>query len=325
MILAMRFKLRTTQGPALLIVSACMWEASGQPSSAGAAAGVQNHRLLGIVNAAVQSTLQQFAARKLESNQIAVTLVDLRDRTKPVRASFRGDVPIYPASVVKLFYLAAAHRWMEDGKLPETAEMGRAMRDMIVDSGNDPTSYIVDALTGTTSGPELPTPEVESWTFKRNAINRYFSSLSYTGINVNQKPWGDGPYGRERIFVGTNYGNRNQLTTEATARLLTEMVQGRAVSLARSAAMLKLLERDPFKKTEEPDQANDFTGLALSPGAKLWSKAGWTSTTRHDAAYVELPGGEKFVLVTFTTSHSQEREIIPTVAKAVISSLGNAK
>ena len=89
MILAMRFKLRTTQGLALLIVSACMWEASGQQSSSGAAAEAQSHWLLGIVDAAVRNALQQFAARKLESNQIAVTLVDLRDRTNPVRASFR--------------------------------------------------------------------------------------------------------------------------------------------------------------------------------------------------------------------------------------------
>jgi len=32
----------------------------------------------------------------------------------------------------------------------------------------------------------------------------------------------------------------------------------------------------------------------------------------------ELPGGVKFVLVTFTTDHATEREIIPTVARVVI-------
>lgn len=318
----MLLKIRTTQGLAMLIVSVCMWHASTQPSSSAASPESRRPRL--VLEAAVAGTLQQFAAQKLESNQLAVTLVDLRDRANPVRASFRGDVPIYPASVVKLFYLVAAHRWMEDGQLQETEELRRAMRDMIVDSGNDPTHYIVDSLTGTTSGPELPAPEMEAWALKRNAINRSFLALGYSGINVNQKPWGEGPYGRERVFVGTNYENRNHLTTEATARLLTEIVQGRAVSPARSAAMLKLLERDPFKKTEEPDQANDFTGLALAPGAKLWSKAGWTSATRHDAAYVELPGGEKFVLVTFTTGHSHEKEIIQAVAKGVIRALGSA-
>jgi hypothetical protein len=50
----------------------------------------------------------------------------------------------------------------------------------------------------------------------------------------------------------------------------------------------------------------------------LWSKAGWTSQTRHDAAYVELPGGEKLILVTFTTDHANERGIIRSVARRVI-------
>ncbi|HYT61914.1 MAG TPA: serine hydrolase, partial [Haliangiales bacterium] len=59
----------------------------------------------------------------------------------------------------------------------------------------------------------------------------------------------------------------------------------------------------------------------LPPGAKLWSKAGWTSGTRHDAAYIELPDGAKFVLVTFTTDHANEREIIPSLARVIVEGL----
>src|SRR5690348_3709127 len=66
-----------------------------------------------LLDSAVATTLQQFAGQKLQSNQLAVTLVDLRDTQHPVQASYRGDIQIYPASVVKLFYLVAAHRWME--------------------------------------------------------------------------------------------------------------------------------------------------------------------------------------------------------------------
>ncbi|HMJ63787.1 MAG TPA: hypothetical protein VK615_00440, partial [Candidatus Binatia bacterium] len=104
----------------------------------------------------------------LKSNQFAVTLVALPKEAPSVRGSFRGNEPIYPASVVKVFYLAAAHRWMEDGRLSDTAELRRALRDMIVDSGNDPTHYIVDLLTATTAGPELPEAEMKEWGNKRN-------------------------------------------------------------------------------------------------------------------------------------------------------------
>lgn len=316
----MTFLIRPTYSLFALILLAVMARTFGQqnPSPAPKPDG---RTLQALVDSTVTATLEKFSDKKLQSNQLAVTLIDLRAPEKPAQASYRGDAPIYPASVIKLFYLVAAHHWMEDGKLKNTEELRRAMRDMIVDSGNDPTHYIVDLLTGTTGGPELSADEMKEWADKRNAVNRYFTSLGYTRLNINQKPWCEGPYGRERIFVGKNSENRNALTTDATARLLAEIVQGRAVTTARSKEMLKLMERDPLKKIEtscEPNQNIDFTGPALPPGAKLWSKAGWTSTTRHDAAYVELPNGTRFVLVTFTTGHANERDIIPFIARRVI-------
>ena len=275
-----------------------------------------------VLSEAVRQTLSEFSASKLDSNQLAVSLVDLRDRGEPSRAAYRGDVPIYPASVIKLFYLVAAHRWMEDGKLRDTAELRRAMHDMIVDSSNDATHYVLDSLTGTTGGPELPDAEMKLWSDRRNVINRYFANLGYRSCNLNQKPWGDGPYGRERVFLGKNFENRNALTTDATADLLSEIVLGRAVSGERSKQMLELLKRDPFQAAPpescEPDQSRDFSGVALPKGAKLWSKAGWTSTARHDASCVELPDGRKFVLVTFTTGHANERKIIPAIVRRIV-------
>ena len=284
-------------------------------------------QLQALVNSAVQAALQQFADRKLQSNQLAVTLVDLRDPAKPLQAAYRGDAPIYPASVVKLFYLAAAHRWLEDSKLEDTPELRRALRDMIVDSSNEATHYIVDLLTGTTSGPELPDAEIDAWFEKRNAVNRYFVSLGYTHINVNKKPWCEGPYGRETQSIKRHQPSRNLLTTDATARLLGEIATGRAVTAKRSAEMMELLKREPFKKiveTGEPDQGNAFTGPALPAGTRLWSKAGWTSETRHDAASLELPDGAKLVLVTFTVGHANEREIIPTVARKILAGLNRS-
>ena len=270
-----------------------------------------------LVERAAQSALTTFRDRQLLPTQLAITLVDLRDPARPVRGNFRGDAQIYPASVIKLFYLAAAHRWMEDGKLADTPELRRALRDMIVDSSNDATAYDVDVLTGTTSGPELSDDENKVWFEKRNAVNRYFASLGYIDINASKKPWGDGPYGRETQAIKLFEPKRNMLTTEATARLLAEIATGQCVTAARSAEIMALLSRDPATKSDDPDNQAKFTGPVLPAGAKLWSKAGWTSTTRHDATYIELPGGAKFVLVVFTTDHAKEYEIIRSVAKTV--------
>ncbi|HEV2864723.1 MAG TPA: serine hydrolase [Pyrinomonadaceae bacterium] len=282
----------------------------------------QSERLQRVVDEASREALARFGPKGLQEKNLAVTLIDVTDPRKPERGSFRGSEPIYPASVVKLFYLAAAHRWLEDGRLKQTAELDRALKDMIVESSNDATHFVLDALTGVSNGAELSPSEMKEWAEKRNAVNRYFAALGYAGINVNQKPWCEGPYGRERQFLGEKFENRNKLTTDATALLLAEIATGRAVTPARSALMLDLMKRDFSGTSADPDdQAHGFTGLALEAGTRYWSKAGWTSTTRHDAAYLELASGRRLVLVTFTTDNAKERDIIPTVARAVIKAM----
>jgi hypothetical protein len=278
-----------------------------------------------LVDRAVQSTLERFQAQGLKADQLAITLVDLTAADRPSQASYRGEVPIYPASVIKLFYLAAAHRWLEDGKLTDTPELRRALRDMIVDSSNDATHYVIDLLTGTTSGPELPEAELKTWFEKRAGVTRYFSGLGYTGVIASKKPWGDGPYGRESQAIRAYEPKRNMLTTEATARLWVEIVTGRCVTPTRSAEMRALLARDPLAKTEDLDDQAKFTGTELPAGAKLWSKAGWTSQTRHESAYVELPNGRKYVLVIFTTDHASERAILRHVAAVVAADLAKVR
>lgn len=271
-----------------------------------------------LVDRAAATTLEKFSAEKLLPSQLAITLIDLRDASAPRRASYRGDAPIYPASVIKLFYLAAAHRWMEDGKLADTPELRRAMKDMIVDSSNDATHYVIDLLTGTTSGPELSAADIKTWFDQRSVVTRYFASLGYTDVVASKKPWGDGPYGREKQAITLFEPKRNMLTTDATARLFTEIATGRCITAARSAEMMALLSRDPLTSDPDPDNQAKFTGPVLPPGAKLWSKAGWTSQTRHDAAYIELPNGAKFLLVIFTTDHANERTIIHTAARMIV-------
>jgi beta-lactamase class A len=272
-------------------------------------------RLQTVVSGAVAEARRQFP--KLRPDQVAVTLVDLRDPTKPELGSHRGGDQVYPASVIKLFYLAAAHRWMEDGRLADTPELRRAMSDMIVHSYNEATHYVIDLLTGTTSGPELSEADLKRWFDQRNAVTRYFAGLGYRNTIAHKKPWCEGPYGRESQAIKAFEPKRNFLSTDDTARLMVEIVTERCVSTKRSAEMMALLKRDPFGQEKDADSQSKFTGSALPAGAKLWSKAGWTSQTRHDCAYVELPDGRKFVLVTFTTDHAAERGIIHAIVRKV--------
>jgi hypothetical protein len=240
--------------------------------------------------------------------------------------SYRGVEKIYPASVVKLFYLVAAHEWLDKGMTTASPELERAMQDMIVDSSNDATSLVVDVLTGTTSGPELPSGPFETWQYLRNLINRYYQSLGWSemaNINVNQKTWSDSPYGREMEFVGKLRENRNMLSTNATARLLHSIVGGIAVSSDRSLSMMKLLKRslNVAQATSDADenQVSGFLGEGLPKNAQIWSKAGWTSQVRHDAAYIEIPDRLPYLLVVFTEGKSsvEQRQIFPFISEKV--------
>ena len=283
-----------------------------------AAVPLSETEIQSVVTRSVDKAVKDFSSQQLKREEVAVTLVDLTDSAHPSRASFRGSERIYPASVVKMFYLAAAHRWMEDKRLQDTPELRRAMKDMIVESYNEATHYVLDMLTGTTSGPELPDAELAEWFNRRNVVTEYFRGLGYTNVIAHKKPWCEGPYGRESQAIHAFEPKRNFLSTDDTARLLVEIALGKCVTPARSAEMMELMKRDPFATGGDvEDQAQGFTGLALKPGDKLWSKAGWTSQTRHDAAYVELPNGRKFVLVAFTENHANERKILATIASEV--------
>jgi beta-lactamase class A len=188
---------------------------------------------------------------------------------------------------------------------------------------------VMDVLTGTTSGPELPEAPFETWKHQRNLVNRYFQSLNWVeleSINVNHKTWCDGAYGRERAFLGEMLENRNMLTTDASAKLLHSIVGGVAVSAARSQAMMALMKRslDPADLAADPEnQVTGFLGGGVPQSAQVWSKAGLTSQVRHDAAYIELGESRPYLLVVFTEgrAHSGNEEILPFVSQQVVEAI----
>jgi hypothetical protein len=298
----------------------------------------KDEQLENLGNGILEATWSTFPT--LARNQVALTWI-VYDPPVPVNTggaltpdafwnhsvrgfTYRGVERIYPASVVKLFYLVAVNEWLEKGMTAPSGELERGLRDMIVDSSNDATSLMVDILSGTTSGPELPVGPFETWKYQRNIVNRYYQSLGWEEmetINICQKTWGDGPYGRERAFYGEMLENRNMVTTNAVARLLHSIVGGVAVSSERSQAMMNLLKRSlnphDLPTDVEEDQVTGFLGGGLTQEAQTWSKAGWTTQVRHDAAYIELPEQPPYILVVFTEgkANAKNRDILPFVSQ----------
>ncbi len=256
---------------------------------------------------AAEASLKQFPLMK--ADDLAITLVDLTNPQIPARGDYHGDTPFYPASVIKIFFMADTflkHKF-------DVPDVPRAMREMIGVSDNDAAAYIVDILAGTEPGPDLEGRELERFISKRRSINDDFTPLGYD-ISAMSKPWSFGPYGRDRQVLGPNLVYRNRLTSNATASLITWIARGHA---PESALMLNFLSRplDPARGDE--NQVKEFIGESLPPGAKEWSKAGWTSSVRHDVAFIELAGGRKFVLAIFTRGQAADTTLIPAIARNV--------
>jgi beta-lactamase class A len=266
------------------------------------------------LRAAAETSLQQFPGLKAED--LAISAVDLTNSSLPARADYHGDTPFYPASVIKIFFMADIYALRKES----LGDVQRALKEMIVQSDNDATAYLVDIEADTCPGTELQGRALRRFIDRRREINGRFARLGYD-ISAMMKPWSFGPYGRELQLLGQDRENRNRLTANTTAALMLWIARGRAVSPAASEAMMALLQRPLDPQREDENQVKEFIGEALPEGSKLWSKAGWTSSVRHDAAYIELPGGRKIVLVILTRNLAKELTLIPAITRNVLAEL----
>jgi beta-lactamase class A len=87
--------------------------------------------------------------------------------------------------------------------------------------------------------------------------------------------------------------------------------------------MTDLLSRslDPAERAADPEnQVDGFLGGGLPGDARLWSKAGWMSQARHDAAYIEAEGHAPMLLVVFSegAERAQDEALLPALCQRLL-------
>ncbi|MDQ6799543.1 MAG: class A beta-lactamase-related serine hydrolase [Acidobacteriota bacterium] len=264
---------------------------------------------------ASEATLKTFT--KLTADNLALSIIDVTKPDVMSRADYHGDAPFYPASVIKLFYmLEVFHQHKENDP-----DVPRALHEMIVVSDNDATGFLLDTISDTCSGPELQGRALRKFIERRGVVNRYVNPMGYD-VSAMAKPWSFGPFGRDvQLMGGPARPNRNRATANAFASLLLWIERRRAVSPQASDAMMALLARPLDAPQTDEGQVISFIGEGLPAGTKLWSKAGWTTEVRHDAAYIELPAGRKLILVILTRGTADDKTLIPAITKTVLGEL----
>ena len=120
---------------------------------------------------------------------IAITCIRY-DKQSPSSSSGFGtgwntNKNFYPASVVKIVYALATQVWLQQDLIVNSEELKRALHEMIANSNNDATGFILDLLTGTTSGPSLNESNYQGWKIQRQLINAWLNELRWPKEKMN--------------------------------------------------------------------------------------------------------------------------------------------
>lgn len=293
-----------------------------------------NERLQSIVDDIVQYS----KSKQLPLEKLSITLIDLKTNSQ---ASYQSETLRYPASVVKLFWLVGINQLISENKI-DKSEVVEAIDKMIIKSDNYGASQILDKVTQTQSVlSPLSLSELEVWKAKRERINTFFRQAGYNPqINVSQKTFPIPqekilePIGADKQIRGDNPDKpiRNKLTTNDISRLMYEIVTNRAVDPNVSLSMKKLLTRniapDYWKKQPpnpiEFNPVESFFGEGLSPTRSridsFISKAGWTTASRQEVAYIRSSDGKSEYILTVIgddLAYGKDKTLFPKISELV--------
>jgi len=293
----------------------------------------QSQELQTIVNDVVHLA----TAKGLPTKPLSITLIDAKTGET---AGYQQDTLRYPASVVKMFWMVALYAQLEAGIWRNELDFHPYITKMIKDSDNDASSFIVDQITNTQSLPELKGKDLKKWLYKRQKLNRFFQQAGYKDIDISQKTFPilylklSEPKGSDlQLRLNPNHlvqPIRNKITTSQAARLLYETCYlGRAISAKASQEMCRWLNRDLNPKIwkKEPPNLNEFNPIKAFLGefladtdVQFYSKAGWTSGSRQEAALVATADGKSiYILAIFADdlAYAKDEKIFPKISRLV--------
>ena len=270
-------------------------------------------------------------AEKLPTDALSITLINVNSGEV---AGYQQQELRYPASVLKIFWMVYLYAELATGILTDEEAFSPDIYKMIQQSSNSAASRIIDATTGTTSGKELEGEEYENWRRRRLHLSEFFQKAGYEGIILSQKTYSlqKAPDGREaQMWDDPQQPIRNVISSEHAARLMYDIVMEKAVSPEYSQKMLKLLARDLTPEALEDkaryggfDPIEGYFGKSLPADIDLASKAGWSSSGRHEVAFVKTRDGKTAYILSILASdrtYANDWDIFPKMSRVVFDRL----
>ncbi|MDJ0795346.1 MAG: serine hydrolase [Calothrix sp. MO_167.B12] len=288
----------------------------------------------------IENILTHTRSQQLSSRYLSLTLIDLNKKTI---SGYRQHTRRYPASVAKLFWMVAIKSKIQKGLIQANNKINHDLQKMIVRSDNNASSRIMDWITNTKSDQEkLGVRKFNQWRKNRLIVNHFFQKAGYKNIYLAQKTFPiyeiqmTTPAGPDLQLRKPNNSRpqANKITTFQAARLMSEIISGKAVTAKDSQQMLSLLKRKlraaPGKKLPSyPPGFNPVVGFfaqSLSGDRVSFfaSKAGWTSYCRVEVAYVESKDKKtRYILAMFgnNRAYSENARIFPQISRLVFNQM----
>ena len=266
----------------------------------------------------------------LPTAPLSISLIDVSNPEVHTFAGYKSQVLRYPASVSKLFWMAAFYGAVEEGLIDDEPRFHQDLILMMQKSHNDSASRLLDVITDTKSGVKLEGKKLNTWLEKRKSVNDFFQKADYQGLIVSTKnyprysPSQKGPVGRDRqLRKKDGKFLRNLISTDHATRLIYEIYTRQAVSPKYSRRMAYLLTRDLRPEVWQNDPYNgveSFLGESLPTNIYFGSKVGLTSKDRMDVAFVRtLDDKAIYILAIFAedTAYVDDKEIFPKLSRHV--------
>ena len=230
---------------------------------------------------------------------------------------------------------------LQAGKIANESEFVSDLTGMIQKSDNESASRILDKITDTQSGSDLEREDFQKWLEQREKVNKFFSSADYQEVNLSQKTFPIPylqlyePKGRDLQMRGDlQKPLRNQITTQQASRLMYEIVTEQAVSPEYSQKMLNLLTIDSTARNQKRNSKNlnyfnsvrGFLGHSLPDDVYFAAKAGWTSQTRQETAYISTKDGKvAYILTIFAEdkTYAYDWDIFPEMSRLAFEKMTN--
>ena len=249
-------------------------------------------------------SLEEFLKTKeLEDYQsIALSITNLN---RKIEFKFNETEAFYPASLIKLFACFQACEKLKTVNLDEFAfnDLNVAIRNSLEESDNDALSLVYDFISDSSSG-VYDKKSFTGFAKARNSVTDYFKELEFSDeLALHNKCYSFAPYGKDLKLFLKQGSNKIQISD-------IEKIMNLIIN--KQSDLLEFM----IRSGECAQSEFIYKGLDEEKLDFFYSKAGWTTSVRHDAAYFSF-NKEKYFLVILTKGLSEDKELIPRLSSLI--------